>query len=86
MGNHTPTARDYCNGVPEPVNDGGAAFRAVQSAVLNKAGLIEGQPGVFHAVGEPTPVSITITKTGHVLTVHHSVAIQRILQGVATLN
>lgn len=69
-----------------PAQDSGASFRAIQSAVLAKAGLTEVSPGVIADHNpEPKPVNIKMAKSGAVLSVHHDVAIQRIVRGDATL-
>ncbi len=84
MAAHQPGPRDWANGVPEPAKVDNN-FAAVQAAVFAKAGLIV--PAMDYSSLDrqnPNPVQIRMND-GRVLSVHHDVAIQRILRNHATL-
>jgi hypothetical protein len=85
MAAHQPGPHDWANGVPEPAKIDNN-FAAVQAAVFAKAGLIV--PAMDYSSLDrqnPNPVQIRMTNNGKVLSVHHDVAIQRVLHGHATL-
>ena len=69
-----------------PAIDDDVRFRAVQSAVLAKVGITEIRPGVAApGAAAINPVNIRMNATGKTFTVHHTIAIRRILDNLATL-
>ena len=60
-------------------------FASVQAAVFAKAGLTV--PGDYSSLDHqnPVPVKIKVRSTGLVISVHHDVAIQKVLGGHADL-
>ncbi len=80
MAAHQPGPKDWANGVREDAKID-ANFAATQTAVRAKAGL----SASGGASPEPISVNIRMTNNGKTFAVHHIIALQRVLQGVAAL-
>ncbi|HKN76404.1 MAG TPA: hypothetical protein VJW94_14590 [Candidatus Acidoferrum sp.] len=74
--------RNYQNGVPEPATGVSSLYSTTQAAVLAAAGIA---PGVNNGGSAPSLVPIQMNKTGKVINVDWQIALDRILNGDATL-
>jgi hypothetical protein len=87
--NADPT-RNHCGGRQETAKRDSERFQQIQKSVLEAAGFVEGESAKFDKPAnakpgwQPKPVNIRL-QHGKVVTVNHSVAIQRILQNQAAL-
>jgi hypothetical protein len=88
MAAHQPGPRNWANGVPEPAKID-TNFAAVQAAVFAKAGLTVPNSAQFSNSSldnqNAVPVKIRVRSTGTVISVHHDVAIQKVVGGHADL-
>jgi hypothetical protein len=83
--------RNHCGGRPETAKRDSERFQQIQKEVFEAAGFVQGdaphkfeKPSDADRGWQPKPVNIRL-QHGKVVTVNHSVAIQRILQNQASL-